>query len=363
MEEGKIMKNKLTYIVTAVLISLITFIARPTKSLAQEAGGATGFVYEIKFPENQQKEAGYFDLKMTPGQTQKVQVLLKNPRDKEITVETSLNGAKTNMNGVLEYGPINLKKDASLKYDFVDLVKAPEKVVLPPNSEKTLDIEITMPKASYDGVIVGGIQLKKADDEDQKTQNGANVINKYAYVIAMVLQETDTKVEPELNLNKVNAGQSNARNVVYVDVSNTKANFLDNLSMEAQIMSDKSDEVLYETKKSSMRMAPNSNMTFPVSMQGEEMVPGKYRAHILATSGSKKWEWTESFEITAEEADKFNREDVGLVQEKGINWPLIIGAAVGLFVVILVIFFIIRMIRKRREAAKKAERHKKNKLK
>ncbi|MBO0441104.1 DUF916 and DUF3324 domain-containing protein [Candidatus Enterococcus ikei] len=352
------MKNKLTYIVTTVLISIITLSAWSTTSLAQEAGGATGFVYEIKFPENQQKEAGYFDLKMASGQKQKVQVLLKNPRDKEITVETSLNGAKTNMNGVLEYGPINLKKDASLKYDFVDVVKAPEKVVLPPNSEKTLDIEITMPQASYDGVIVGGIQLKKADDEEQKTQNGANVINKYAYVIAMVLQETDAKVEPELNLNKVSAGQSNARNVVYVDVSNIKANFLDNLSMEAQITSDKSEEVLYETKKSSMRMAPNSNMTFPVSMQGEKMVPGKYRAHVLATSGSKKWEWMEDFEITTEEADKFNREDVGLVQEKGTNWLLIIGAAVGLFVVILVIFFIIRAIRKKREASKKAERRK-----
>ncbi|MGX7245371.1 DUF916 and DUF3324 domain-containing protein [Enterococcus quebecensis] len=355
------MKNKRIYIVTMVIIFIITLTIWPIKSLAQEAGGATGFVYEIKFPENQQKDAGYFDLKMTPGQKQKVEVLLKNPRDEEVTVETSLNGAKTNMNGVLEYGPVNLKKDDSLKYDFIDVVKAPEKIVLPPNSEKTLEIEITMPQTSYDGLIVGGIQLKKADDNKDKTQEGANVVNKYAYVIAMVLHEKDVKVEPEMNLNKVNAGQSNARNVIYVDVSNIKANFLDNLSMEAQIMSDKSDEVLYETKKSSMRMAPNSNMTFPVNMQGEKMVPGKYRAHILATSGDKKWEWTEAFEITSEEADKFNREDVGLVQEKGTNWLLIVGAAVGLFVVILTIFFIIRLIRQKREAVKKAERRKKNK--
>ena len=361
MEEGNFMKNKLTYIVTTILISIITLAAWSTHSFAQEAGGATGFVYEIKFPENQQKEAGYFDLKMKPDQKQTVQIVLKNPSDKEIAVETSINGAKTNMNGVLEYGPIKLKKDDSLKYDFVDIVEAPEKIVLAPNSEKTLDIDITMPKVSFDGLIVGGIQLKKADDDKQKTQNGANVINKYAYVIAMVLQETDTEVVPELNLNKVNAGQANARNVVYVDVSNVEANFLDNLSMEAQIMSDKSDEVLYETKKSSMRMAPNSNMTFPVSMQGEEMVAGKYRAHVLATSGSRKWEWTEEFEITKGEADKFNREDVGLVQEKGVNWLLIIGAAIGLFVIILVIFFIIRTIRKKREATKKAERRKKKK--
>ncbi|MEI5994540.1 DUF916 and DUF3324 domain-containing protein [Candidatus Enterococcus mansonii] len=353
------MKKKIVYIVTTILISIIIFSNKSADSFAQEAGGATGFVYEIKFPENQHKDAGYFDLKMTPGQKQKVQVLLKNPSDKEITVETSLNSAKTNMNGVLEYGPVNLKKDASLKYDFVDIVKAPDKVILPPNAEKNVDIEINMPKSSYDGLIVGGIQLKKADDDSQKTQDGANVINKYAYIIAMVLQETDTKVVPELKLNKVNAGQSNARNVVYVDVSNSKANFLDNLSMEVQIMSDKKDAVLYETKKSTMRMAPNSNMTFPVSMQGEKMVPGKYRAHVLATSGSQKWEWTEAFEITAEEADKFNRGDVGLVQEKGINWLLIIGVAVGLFIVIVGVFLIIRMIRKKRETVRKGLRRKK----
>lgn len=348
------MKNKLIYIVTIVFTSLIILTGRPIKTLAED-GGATGFLYEIQFPENQQKEAGYFDLKMNPGQSQKVPILLKNPSDKEITVEVSLNGAKTNSNGVLEYGPINIQKDASLKYDFVDVVRAPKKVVLSPKSEQNLELEVTMPQVSFDGLIVGGIQLKKADEEEQETKSGANVINKYAYVIAMVLQETDINLMPELELNKVKAGQSNAQNVIYADISNIEANFLDNLSMEVQIMSEKSDEVLYETKKSSMRMAPNSNMQFPVSMQGEKMVAGKYRASILATSGDRKWEWDETFEITAEEADKFNREDIGLVQEKGINWLLIVGVAVGLFIVIVTIFFIIHTIHKKREAAKKAE--------
>lgn len=363
VKEGNLMKKKLIYIATIVFIAAFSLVSLSSVNYAEESsesGGATGFIYEIKKPENQRGDAGYFDLRMQTGQQQTVQILLKNPSDKEITVEANLNGAKTNMNGVIEYGPTNLKNDASLKYDFIDIVKAPETVTIPANSEKNLDIAISMPETSLDGKIVGGIQLKKTDSEEDKAQQkGANVVNKYAYVIAMVLSENDNEVKPELELNNVYPGQANYRNVVYADISNIKANFLDNLSIEAQIMTDKNDEVLYETKKASMRMAPNTNITFPISMAGEKMVAGKYRAHILATSGDQKWEWTEEFDITNEEADKFNREDLGLVQEKGLNWPLIVGIAAGIFVLILVVFLIIRAVRKKREEAKKAERRKK----
>lgn len=357
------MIKKLKYIALIIVISFISFSSFSPLGYAEGnsgGAGATGFVYEIKKPDNQIGDKGYFDLRMTSGQEQTVQILLKNPSDKEVTVEANLNGAKTNMNGVIEYGPTSLKNDASLKYDFVDLVKAPEKVTIPAKSEKPLDIAISMPKASFDGKIVGGIQLKKVDsEEDKEKQSGTNVINKYAYVIAMVLTENDTEVIPDLKLNKVSAGQANYRNVVYLDLSNVKANFLNDLSIEAQIMPEKNDEVIYETKKAAMRMAPNSNMTFPITMDGERMVAGKYRARVLATSGEQKWEWTEAFEITNEEADKFNRSDLGLVQEKGMNWPLIVGIAVGIFALILAVFFLIRTISKKKAQAKKEVRRKK----
>lgn len=341
------MHKYLTRYIIMIFFALIVVITGGTMvGNAEQSTNPTGFLYEVKFPENQKADAGYFDLKMNPSQQQTVQIILKNTSDKEITVEVSLNSTKTNSKGVLEYGPIDIKKDPSLKYDFVDIVKAPETVTLEPNSEKPLDIAITMPEVAFDGLIVGGIQLKQIDNDEDQANKGSNVINKYAYVIAMVLQESDVEVQPELQFNKVYASQVNYQNTIITDFSNIEANFLDNLSVEVQIMSEKSDEVLYETKKNSLRMAPNSNIAFPVSMQGEKMVSGKYRANILAVSGNKKWTWTEEFEITKEEADKFNRDDLGLIQNKGIQWPLIIGIAVGIFVLILAVFFVIRTVRK-----------------
>ncbi|EOH97163.1 hypothetical protein UAW_01645 [Enterococcus haemoperoxidus ATCC BAA-382] len=347
-------KNKWLVYLSFFLVGItITFSQTGYANEKKDESGAAGFVYELQFPENQQQEVGYFDLKMQPGQQQTVQILVKNYSDEDIAVNVKLNGAKTNMNGVLEYGPTALENDASLKYDFTDLVKAPESIEVPKESEKMLDFMITMPESSYDGVIVGGIQLQKQDDANKPKQEGTAIINKYAYVVAMVLQESDVKVQPELELNKVVAGQSNYRNAVFIDASNTKANFLNDLTLEAQIMPLKSDEVLYETKKKSMRMAPNSNIKFPVSMGGEKMVPGKYRAHVLATSGKKKWEWTKEFSISNEEADKFNEEDLGLVQARGINWKLVAMVIASVMSVLIVIFIGIRIVNKRRAKKKK----------
>ncbi|WP_086315358.1 hypothetical protein A5821_002839 [Enterococcus sp. 7F3_DIV0205] len=359
------MKLKRTYMLFLMMamISIIstnhyTYAKEPS---AQDAQGATGFYYELNYPENQKEENGYFDLKMTPGQKQEVSLLMKNLGEKELTIGISLNGTRTNSSGVIEYGPSQIEKDASLKFDFVDLVNAPETVTLAPKEEKTVPITITMPETSYDGIIVGGIQLKTIEGENQEekpAKEGANIANKYAYVIAMVLQETDKEVKPELALNKVEVGQFNYRNTIFVDVSNTQAAFLRKLSMEVQITPKGKAEVLYETKKSSINIAPNTFLHFPVTMNGEKMVPGTYTANILAKAGDQKWTWQEDFTITDEQADKFNQDDVDLVREKGVNWPLIIGVAVGIFVLVIGLIGGIRFMNTKKKKTERKNRKK-----
>ncbi|MGX7137423.1 DUF916 and DUF3324 domain-containing protein [Enterococcus silesiacus] len=360
------MKLKITYVLYLMMTlvgvlgtTLYTYANEPS---AADAQGATGFYYEINYPENQKEKKGYFDLKMNPGQKQEVSLSLKNFGEEEVTIGLSLNGTRTNSSGVIEYGPSKIEKDPSLKFDFVDLVKAPETITLAPKEEKSVPITITMPDTSYDGIVVGGIQLKTIEDEKkvkEPVKEGANIANKYAYVIAMVLQETEKEVQAELALNKVEVGQFNYRNTVFVDVSNIKANFLRKLSMEVQITPKGKGEVLYETKKSEINVAPNTFLRFPVTMNGEKMLPGKYTANILAKAGDQKWEWHEEFTITDEQADKFNQEDVDLVREKGVNWPLIIGVAVGIFTFVVLILVINRLVKDRKNKKKKMRKKQK----
>ncbi|MDA9470506.1 DUF916 and DUF3324 domain-containing protein [Enterococcus sp. 5H] len=354
------------------IISLIVLMLLPSVLFTNTAhaddnddlAGATGFTYRVHFPDNQMEDnIGYYKLKMAKGQEQTINVTLTNPSEEKLTVNVGLNGAVTNQNGVIEYGDSDIENDESLKFDFADIVTGPEFVDLEAGETKTLELQIKMPETGIEGVIAGGIQLMKVNQEDNiSDEGGSRIINQYAYVIAMLLQESEGKLTPNLKLNQVFAGQSNYRNAIFVDFSNIIPAFLNNMTVETQINAKGNDTVLYERKQTAMRMAPNSFIQFPISMNGERMVSGTYVANILITSGDQKWAWTEEFEITQEDADKFNERDVGLVQEKGLNWQLIALIVGAVLLIIGMIFGIMTYLRKKKQQ-KELEEKKVNKKK
>lgn len=327
----------------------------PQTTYAEDELGDIGYSYKVIKPDNQISKAGYFDLRMTPDQKQTVELELSNMTDQELGVDMSVHSAKTNSNGVIEYGPTKLKNDPSLVYDIADLVKVPEKVTLAPNETKNVPIEITMPSEQFDGSVSGGIYLQKSETEADKKANedAKGVINKYAFIVGMLLSETDTKLQPDLTFNKIYAGSSNYRNAFMVDFSNTVAAYVEGMTVDTRIYKKGSDEVLYESKKENYRMAPNTSMIFPVNLNGEEFEAGDYEGHIIVTAGDKKWEWKEGFTITQKEADKYNAEDVSLIQDRGINWQFIAMIAGGILAALLVIYLLVRTLSNKKKKKKK----------
>ena len=353
------MKKTLALYLLSFLYILGVITGGTSVALAEDsAQELTGFSYKVILPENQHNpEVGYYDLRMTPGQQQTIQLQLNNTSDKEITISVYLNGAKTNSNGVIEYGPNGIENDASLKYAFEEIVTGPEEVVLAPGSEQLLSLDIAMPEASFEGYISGAVSLEEKDAEGQSTETESGMIrNKFMYQTGILLSEADSDaIQPDMKLNKVYPELNNFRNAIYVNFSNTQPVYAEGMTLDVQIMGKDSDEVLYDTKKSNMRMAPNSLINFPVSMNGESMQPGDYRANIVVTTeDGGRWQWEQEFSITDEEAEKFNEQDLSLVQETGINWMLIAMVVGGILVLALLIFFIVRGVQKKKKGKKKA---------
>lgn len=351
--------KKIKHIIFSTLILYILgMTAYAQVTYANEDTG--NFNYKVIRPENQNGYANYFDLNMNPNQNQTVQIELTNITDKDLEIGISLNGAKTNSNGVLEFGPSKLEKDASLKYEFKDIVKGPEKVNIPPKGTVPLNLDIAMPAESYDGIITGGVQMQVIPSEEtkKKEEKEQQIVNRYAFVVGIVLRETDTPVQPEVKFNKFYAGLTNYRNAVYANFSNVESEFLNNMSIDLQVTKKGSDEVLYDTTKTDMRMAPNSMINFPVEMNGERMEAGDYTGHILVKSNDKKWEWSDDFTITQKEADKYNAQDVTLVQERGVDWKLIALIVGGVFIVAIIVFVIIRVVKKKQKQKKKKKKKK-----
>lgn len=352
------MKKK---IVNSILsLFFIAFIIWQSPNVAYATDTGMAYTYRIEKPDNQlDAEIGYFDLMMTPKQEQKLKINITSLSDKEQTIETTLDSAKTNSNGVIEYNQKNIDKDESMTIDFNNIVTTEKEIVLKPKETKTLEVSIKMPEIAYDGVIAGGLTLKaKDDDTTEKQANGSRVKNEYAYVIAILLRENKNEVKPDLAYRKTYAADRNYNNTIFTRIANSVPIYEANMTLEAQISKSGSKEILYEARQTGIEMAPNSYFDFPISMNNEDMVPGKYVARVNALIGSQSWNWEEEFEITKKDADKYNEKNSALTQES-VDWKLILAIVTGFIVIVGIVTAVYYFFVKKKKRANKAQKKKK----
>lgn len=338
-----------------ILLLLVSFISVNEKTTQ---AAEMNFSVTALLPDNQiNKSNTYFDLLMKPGQEQIVQVEMKNNTEEDVTVEVNPNTAITNDNGIADYSQQNTKVDSTLKIPFSSIATAEKELTIPKKSKKTIDINLHMPKNEFDGIILGGIHfVEKENEQDKKNQDGVQIKNKFAYVIGVSLRENDTVVEPQMKLNNIKAGQINFRNVVKLNLQNSSSTIIKDLNVDAKIYKKNSKEVLYESDKQNLRMAPNSNFDYSVDWQNKELKPGKYTALVKAESGDNEWEWKKDFEIDGATASSLNKKAVELEKDYSIYY--IIGILLLFLVLIGIIIYLVVRNKKKEEERKQALRKK-----
>lgn len=320
-------KNTLLTIIGILMVSLVWMT--PFASASEFNFG----VYTV-IPDNQiDKQKSYFNLRMEPNQKQTLTIQLKNNTEDDVVIEPIIHSATTNLNGVVEYGPSNAERDASLPYELGDLIKTDKEITIPAKGSKELHLNVTMPEEEFDGILAGGITLeeKKASSKNTEVPNkGLSIENKYAYVVGITLQETVEVVKQDLKLHEVEAGQVNARNVINATLQNPTATYLNRFEVDAEVTQKGKTEVLYEAKKQDMQMAPNSNFKYPISLNGEKFKTGTYTLHVKAKSSKESWEFEKDFTIEGEVAQQFNATDVS------IEGPNYLAYMVGLLILLVV---------------------------
>lgn len=332
------------------ILTAIGLLAVCSLNVKADSVSQTGFTFNIIYPDNQQSQKGYFDLKMKPGAKQTVELEVHNPDKKEITVLISLNSAKTNANGMIDYLDNSIKEDKSVVHHFEKIVTGPKKVKVKGKKTAKVKLTISMPKENYDGVILGGIILEKEEtSKKERPVETTQVSNRYNYAVAMVLKETDVTLEPELSFNHISVENKVNTSRIDINFSNTVADFLNEMTVEVQISKKGSGGVLYETKKAHLRMAPNTLIDFPFEVN-EALTYEAYEAHILVTAENKAWEWTEEFKVTPQKQKSVNE---GLGDKKGLSWAIIVYICLFIIFLTLGIYLGIRQLSKRSRRKKK----------
>lgn len=345
------MKKILTYL---VLLSGTIFVLLNGNQKAQAS--QLNFNVEAIIPENQvDKNKTYYDLRIEPGKMQDLKMMLHNSTDKDVSVELTAEAATTNLNGVVEYGKTKAKRDSTLKTSIGEIVTlSEENPVIPAKGSKEITLTVKMPTTDFDGVLAGGITVKETiptTDKATKETKGMAIENRYSYVVALVLHGKNETIPSELKLNKVKATQVNVRNVISANLQNTKAKYLNQLSVDAKITKKGENKTLYSVKKEQMQMAPNSNFNLPIPLNGAALKSGKYTLKVKADSQGDTWNFTRDFNISAEEAKKLNKQDVSI--EKDNTW-LYVLIGVILLTALLILFYLI--MRKRKKEKERLER-------
>jgi len=360
------MKNLKKWVALTVALTGVVAFGKPAF--------ANQFNFSVKaiLPENQASKASYFDLLMTPGQEQTLTVELSNSTDKTVTVEQGLASATTNLNGVVEYSPNKIKPDASLKYNMKDYVKLDKEIVLAPKTTKTVKINAKMPNSAFKGYMAGGLTYKEKSSEEKTTDTkGISIQNEYAYVVALLMSQSQDKVKPDLKLTKVYPDQVNYRNVINANLQNPTMGYLNQMQLSATVKGLDNPKIEYKSSKEMMQMAPNSNFDYPLSLDGEKLKSGKYQIKMLV-HGQKdengkylvkddkgnetryRYEWTfiKDFEIAADKARELNKKDVTIKEDN--SWMKWLILALILLLLIFILFFILWKRRKKEEDEKAA---------
>ncbi|MTD39276.1 DUF3324 domain-containing protein [Erwinia sp. CPCC 100877] len=306
------------------------------------------FTVKAILPENQRsQEVSYYDLRVTPGQTQTLQLELSNDTDEDIVVQASANAAITNDNGIVDYSYKKTKKDSSAVYTFNELANLPEEISLPSHSKKTVDCVVTIPEKAFDGYILGGLYFEqKGGNEAVKSNESMAIGNRFSYVVGVLLSENDQEVQPELALNKVSTAQKNGNNVVLMNIQNKQPAMIKKLQVTAKLFYEDEKKPRYENHQEALTMAPNTNFNYKLDLKEQPFVAGNYTVKVTANDGFRDWHWEKSFTIKEKEAKAYNATAINLPPEQKQQWPWnwIIG---GSIIVLLLVGGIIYYFRKK----------------
>lgn len=313
----------------------------PASETPAKAEPAVYFSIKAKIPDNQiNKRLTYFDLRVSPGDTQTLEIEVFNNSLESLEVSVEAHAASTNQGGLIEYTK-TVEKDASLKHSFADIasVETPRLSVGSGQTE-TARISMAIPLEPFDGVILGGIVVTKLTGTASPSASPASaastsITNEYAYVVGVRLSENDALVEPDFRLRNIEPTLVNYKPALAVNLQNHQPAIVKGLSIAAKVYALNSSLPAADVLKDDIDVAPNSSYDFIIDWNNAPIAPGDYRLQMKATLGERVWEWDEGFTVGAVESSEVNSGAIGL-EKKDRTWLYILIGVGALLILALV---------------------------
>lgn len=324
-------------------------------ALAEEL--ETQLIVEPILPENQlNRSVKYFDLRMSPSDQQKIQIKLTNQSSKKLDLGVSYSEAKTTSQGIIEYSQNKeLRLNAPADEMFTNIVSGPNQITLSSNETKTIELMLKMPEKEFNGFVAGGVEFTQKVDES-KTKS--SLMTQRSYLVGILLSETDDVLPIDLSLEQTIVGTKNYKNAILIAIQNNNGNYVENLSINADILKKGDQSIVLHNKLDQVRMAPYSILETPVYTDDTLLDPGDYEIRLTVDSPNEfHKEWVQEFKVSKKDAELLKENHDLWKTEKEWNPIWIVVLLVGL--VLLLGIGIMIVLKKNKNMKKRKTKNKK----
>ena len=298
------------------------------------------------------KDVSYFDLLLKPEQEEHLTVILENNSNEKIKLNLSINKAITNQNGVVEYSGANKDNSKTAPYNIEELITLSDKEVsLGPSEKKEVTLTVKMPKNEFSGTLAGALYVIEIP-QSEATNTIRNILSRE---IAILLSNSTKEITPNIIFNDAKAIHNNERNAIEINMENVTATYIKNVTLAYDIKHN--EQIFMNGEQNSIKIAPNSLISFVIPMNDKEFLAGDYSAQIKVESDNNVWNETLQFSVKKEEANKLNNSNVASEEEKSLPWSTIILSLV-LITFISLVFYLIWKNKQLKQKIKKKKRKK-----
>lgn len=341
--------NKLKTTLIGFLTVIGLLVSTNGLVLAEDNPGQFSVAPEV--PANQKSGVtGYYDLIVTKGQEETMQLKLTNSSDKKTTYEAYVNPAMTSDGGAIDYAQRDAKIDKTVPFDIRDAVTLDKhEYEVDAGQTISIPIHVKIPNLDWKGRVLGGINVqKKGDGSNTGSQNGSSIKTKISYSVGIVLQESEEKITPDLSYLKTTPNKVNGYTTIQMKFRNPTPTIIPDLIFTTTLY--KNGTKFIENTSNKYTVAPNTVFNVNLGLNGKRVEAGKYKVDITAKSGPfYKWHFTDEFEITAEKAAEVNKNAI-FEEKEGMNIWMIIAIIVGIiFLIVLIILLIVILKRKKKD--------------
>lgn len=296
------------------------FIGMPICASAEES-----FNIKPHIPENQLDDRDdVLNLRVTDNTSQELLFDIVNDYSEEVTYSMIVSNASTTPSGQVDYLNINAVPSETMKNKLSDLLQVDTTVTVPANGKVTVK-GVLSTGDSFDGIVMGALQLIKSGD------SSSGISNNLAISVPILLTMNDKSLDAELLYKSTKAKVDVGNSILDVEIENPQPVIMPNMKLNYVV---KHKGKMYTEGKSDITLAPNSIMNYTADLNGKKFAPGKYDISIKIKSDYGDWEWDDTFKVEKKEAKELNEN----IRKKPINWIKVSMITVVSLLVVTILF-------------------------